>query len=411
MFRSYFRSKTFVVLTCLAVLSMSPVINVASWVWSETFFVLLAVIFVIGITGLLNQYSNKRLIILSIICMLALLQRYVGITLLLTGVLSILLFLKNITFGERLKKSAIFGLISFVPVGIWIIRNFVLTGTVAGFRGPSPYSLYDNLYFSSNVITSWFLPVNLSLSSRLAIVAGFLMLCIVAAILLRGKANLRINTQSLKKLYPSITFVTVYLVFIIVTSSITGMNKITNRYLVPVSIFIIFFVFAVMEDLYMRLHSWAKRKLIAVIFTVVFFSIWFSYSMSTFYVKVEEKMEKGAGDYNTDICRESALIKLVREFPEKAYVISNLPPEAIYYLAGKSSTKIPKRYDVLTKQKNRHYEIQIERLKKEFKKKNGIFVWFDPILRWDLPKEQELIREMNLKLSKRVFDGRIYRSE
>lgn len=123
---------------------------VLAFVWSEGLFILLAVWVVLA----LQQMTWRRVMIGALLASLLAMQRYIGIMMILAGCIEILRLTRNP------YKVVAFGVVSALPIGLWVLRNIALTGFAFGERIPSLWTLGQNIELTLGVIGAWF-PVGL----------------------------------------------------------------------------------------------------------------------------------------------------------------------------------------------------------------------------------------------------------
>jgi len=94
LFFNYFKSKILATLGAISILLSIPLFFVSKMIWSEPFFILLVILFITYFLKLLLETANRigLLLLVSILASLACLQRYIGITLILTGIILIFFF-------------------------------------------------------------------------------------------------------------------------------------------------------------------------------------------------------------------------------------------------------------------------------------------------------------------------------
>lgn len=83
--------------------------------------------------------------------------------------------------------------------------------------------------------------------------------------------------------------------------------------------------------------------------------------------------------------------------------------DVIYIITGKSCYELPAKYDRTNYKKNHNYLSEMFFLKKQIKNKNAVLVWIDKLSwRRNLPTEEELKTELDLKIIEKYNDGTIY---
>lgn len=116
---------------------------------------------------------------------------------------------------------------------------------------------------------------------------------------------------------------------------------------------------------------------------------------------------EGAG-YNSDSWKNSKIVSILKDKKCDVVVYSNVP-DAIYFLNKMISRMIPYKYDPYTGGINSNYDKETRVMRSEIEKKNAILILFKKIgARRYLPKEDEIRRDMNLKIIYQCEDETAY---
>ena len=142
---------------CLAVALSVPLTNIASWALSETTFILFATLSLFETDRFLNDSRSSSLVRAAAFTAIACLTRYVGVVLLATFVL-LALVRRGAAPLERMKQAAVYTAIAAAPVGLWLLRNLLLVGDVAGSRRLRPTPLPETLETVVSVLAGWTVP-------------------------------------------------------------------------------------------------------------------------------------------------------------------------------------------------------------------------------------------------------------
>lgn len=225
-----------------------PLARVSSYVLTETLFILITILALLQM-GLFSNGRRDKPIFLFMIVLSALapLLRWMGITVIFTGVLLILTSRRS-PVRVRLQHAAIYGTASFLPVGLWLTRNWIVSGTLTGGRGDATnQALWDSLSQIGDLVYLW------TFAQR---EPGWLMVCmwmagalivLQAAMFLITRRNLATDFRKIwsKKIsssedfkarpaLPFAAFTIVYFVALIVAAPLQVHDEIINRYLAPI---------------------------------------------------------------------------------------------------------------------------------------------------------------------------------
>lgn len=189
-------NKTYTKWAIMATLLSIPLVFVSTRMWSEMLFIAFCMMFL--------ESKNEKTIWIS--GALAMLTRYTGIVLLPIGLWK---------HRGNIKKQFVY-LTSAVPLGIWLVRNKILYGTLTGTRHSSVETIWTLVEKAWQVISSWFVGDSILI----------IPLLIVAIVLIRP--NLKgINLDV-------VIFSAVYLVFMITSSLLVKYDELDSRLLAPI---------------------------------------------------------------------------------------------------------------------------------------------------------------------------------
>lgn len=138
--RTRLESRFLVAWACLAVALSVPMAELSSWALSGPAFILLATLALIRTDDFLTRGKTRSLVLAAVFAALACQTRYIGVAVtVMVGLL--ILSQRGAPLLRRAGRTVVFSLIAAAPMGLWLLRNYLLTGTVAGDRLPSGYSL------------------------------------------------------------------------------------------------------------------------------------------------------------------------------------------------------------------------------------------------------------------------------
>lgn len=138
-----------VVWASVALIVAPPLIYSAASILLEPLFILLAMSALFALDDFIENRRRSRLLLAAGLAALAFLTRYPGAALIGTGVI-LLLLQRNVSLAQKTKESAAYAVIAAAPVCLWLLRNFLQTGSVTGHLQYQPlYSLSRNMEFAA----------------------------------------------------------------------------------------------------------------------------------------------------------------------------------------------------------------------------------------------------------------------
>jgi hypothetical protein len=292
-------------------------------------------------------------------------------------------------------------LISVLPIGFWIIRNYVITGTLVGQRAASSYSFFENLGFFYHTILPWFLPLNLTW-----IYFIFIFIILTSWIFFGLYKNQANRKELVKYLSPVIFFVIFYAGIIIISSTTTAYDKISDRLLSPIYIPAIFILFFISDKILGWLKMSIRPKLITTIFTVAIILLMRYPVYNTKYI-IDEYIHASGREYSTDSWRESETIEYItgHESLGQNYTIFSNEPEAVYILTNLKTHRSPAKTFYNSAQLFNKYSNQ-----KGFgpNPEKICLIWFDKADHSYLYTIDELQKNMAMTEVAHLNDGEIY---
>lgn len=147
-------ARPFAALGCLAAALAIPLTGISALAMSEAPFILLTLLALIGMAAHLNGGGRTALLWTALFASLACLMRYMGVALAL-AVAPLLLFRRDAPPADRVRRLAVWGTLTALPLALWLLRNLSLVGSLAGERSPSNLSAGQVLDGLIDVAKDW----------------------------------------------------------------------------------------------------------------------------------------------------------------------------------------------------------------------------------------------------------------
>lgn len=392
----------------LAILFSTPLFAVSVMAWSEPLFILFVLLCLIFSAFYLSKNDTTTLILLSLSVALSFLSRYVGVTLILWGALIVVIFHRD-GLKSKLAHLSLFTLISALPMGIWLIRNYAVAHTLFGFPAGSAYTLSQNLTLLFNSILYWYLPGIIANYRPTLMLLGAAIGFFVGLSFKDSWQNMKVN---LRQISPTVLFsissglfVIIYTVFVVISATNTDVS-VDNRMLSPVYVPLTLLLLILTETL---VDPYRKRfsKKIVNSFLIIGIAIWLIYPIRATILKAVKQTQIGEG-YSGQAWMDSETIQYLlqhRTLESECTVYTN-GPDAVYILAHLATQLSPAR----TKYNYIETVNDISSLRGRWPEDNkACLVWFDELdWRKYLFTIDELQAIANIDLIARLEDGAIY---
>lgn len=396
----YLNSFALVLLGTASVMISYALVQASLMALSEPLFILLVLLFLYYFEEYQSKHDFVSFFLFSVSGALACLTRYTGVIIILTGIICIILWGKN-NIRRKLWHSFIFTIITVLPIGAWFVRNYIFTGTLTGLRAASSYTLIENMRFFYDTVLPWYLPMN---STGISFI--FILLIVTAWFIFGLDSAKSPAGETINKIGPSLIFVLLYAGVIVISSTTTAYDRISDRLLSPIYVPVIFILFFISDKILCRLTKSFHLKLITVLFMIgIVLLIRYPFK-NTIHI-IEEYIELSGWGYGSDSWRESETIEYLsrHEVLGKSYTLYSNEPDAIYILANLNARRSPAKTFYNSPQlfnKNSNQEEIWSNAE------NACLVWFDKTNRSFLFTVAELRENINMTEVAHLKDGEIY---
>ncbi|PIW98584.1 MAG: hypothetical protein COZ80_09790 [Ignavibacteria bacterium CG_4_8_14_3_um_filter_37_9] len=323
----YLNSFALVFLGIVSVLLSYTLIQASFMVLSELLFIFLVLLFLYYFGKYQMKGDFISLFLFSASASLACLTRYTGVIMIAAGILSVVFWSKN-SNKEKFWHSVIFLLITVLPISLWIIRNYFISGTLVGLRASSSYTLFENFSFLYKTVLPWYLPLNLTGISFILI-----LLLPVIWIFFKSSGHISWNGDGIKLIGPSLLFVLLYAGIILISSTTTAYDRISDRLLSPIYIPMLFILFFIAERVLIWLREKTHLKSITL-FVVIGIVLLMSFPVKKTIRVTEQFILQAGWGFSSQEWRENRTIKYLNQHKHlgKSYTLYSNEPEAVYIL-------------------------------------------------------------------------------
>lgn len=404
--------------TLLLFLSV-PLLRVSEYLWTESLFVLFFLLFYIELERFFQHGKMKSLILAALFSALVCIDRYAGVTIAAAACLFLLFSKKG--FIKGILHAALYGAITIIPMGGWVIRNYIVSGTLLGVRLPSTFPLKLNIKRTLESVYNWIQPDKL-LSSHVSgpflnalklfsVLVPALIVTAFILFLIRGlivSASARKLTEDLKHtghLFP-IAFFTVfsaiYIVYLIASATSVAFEPINSRYLIPVYLPAVLGILTA-ADLLLDLAGKKFKTTANVLPAPLVFLIllYLAYPLVNTAATVLDSWRNGAGGYSAAAWRKTeGFLEYMRDDGQTTYY-SNCA-DAVYTMSDIRTFSPPK--------KSGPYMYGLEQFKAAVARdKSSVLIWFDSTVPPTLYGLDELSAIYRMEEIGSFVRGKVYR--
>jgi len=410
--------------TLLLLLSV-PLLQVAGYLWTEILFVLFFLLIYLELECFFRHGNYGPLALAALFSALACMDRYAGVTIVAATCLFLLFSKKGILNG--IMNAAFYGAISILPMGVWVIRNYIVSGTLLGVRLPSTFPLGLNIKRSLYSIYTWVQPDKLLFrnisapllgAAKLVAVLVPVLIIIAFGVFLIRRMVLFLSTRKLSdglarnslmadntgkkndNLLP-IAFFTVfsviYMAYLLASATSVAFEPINSRYLIPVYLPIVLSVLATADLLFDRVKVRTKAAFLPLFLLSILF---LAYPAANTAATVLDNWRNGTGGYTAETWREkSGFLDYMQKNGQFTYYSNNA--DVAYVMSGIRTYSPPKK-DAPDMYGMGQFKAAVER------DENSILIWFDGAVPQTLYNLEELSAIYKVKEVESFEHGKIY---
>jgi len=377
---------------CIILISviLSPgLLEVYSYLWSETLFIFETLLFVIAFKKYLDQPNEKAFLLISLITAISCITRYAGVTIIGTGCLLILLN-HNFNFRKKIGHIIFYGLASISLLAANLVLNSLATGLSTGTREPSITPFTKNLYYIGTVILDWG-----SASKELYPFAPYLTALILIGLIgiLAWKTYTK-RANSYERVI--IAYGVVYCLFILITASISRYERLNSRLLSPLIIPLIIGCTSWVPNVLVTLQTKLKYIFsgIAILLMLVFYFV----SYQTDWQRYDDESDYGVPGYSDDDWNKSEFVKYLKKnsamFKPGVPIVSDAN-EAVYLFTGMQSELLPHKF----------FKADVQKF---YARKRYYIIWFSNLSNTELLDLKDISKIKKLTRIGGVKEGAVY---
>lgn len=393
-------SKSFVmaILCSVAIVFSRPLFHIHTMAWTETLFVSMIMLSFWSLIRFVEDNTFGTWLVLSLAVGAACVTRYIGVFMIPAAGLFLLLYLKR-PFLKRLLVAAGFGFTAAIPIVGWLIRNYVLTGTLTGPRYLANISLWHNLILMENVMAKWILP-----TAVIDVVPNGVLLGLLLVLVLAGCVKGYHNIFTI--------FVIIYSIAILYATTATVLTPLDDRYLSPLyaPLALLFCIGA--AKLY-RLTKGKTALRLCVIGVVCLFSGTLFVTGGSYVWKWGQRVhETGGWGARNAYWRSSEIVTGLKSMSLDGQIYTN-NGEIIYVWTGVRPKHLPISsiwFNSSPKELQQQNRLEVEEFKRDLQTGDKIYmVWFWANHRPHILNPNQLQDFCNMQIVRKFNDGVIVR--
>ncbi|MDB5125440.1 MAG: hypothetical protein JWP94_3569 [Mucilaginibacter sp.] len=374
----------------LPAIVLSPaLLNIYTYLWSETLFILIFLFFIIACRQYLVQHTLPTLLVFAGVAALSSITRYAGITLIGTGGLLMLLD-RYLPLKKKIVHILIYGVAASSILALNLLRNAMTTSKLTGPREASVTPFVENLHYFGTVMCDWtgFSEKLYPFATAIAIILFIGLTAVVVFNYFHRSIRTYENLVS--------TFALIYGLFIVVSSTLSRYERINTRLLAPIFIPLLlsctYWAIGVIRNVS---HRW--KWILTIVFGLLMLG--FSYQeLSADMQRYDDENDYGVPGYSDDSWNKSpfaAYLKKNKKVFKPGIPIYSDANEALYFLSGTYAKLLPHRY----------FKADIQKF---YTIKHYYLVWFPSMDNPELISLKDIIKVKKLTLLKQFADGAIY---
>jgi hypothetical protein len=376
----------------LVAIILSPgLLEIYSFLWSETLFIFESLLFIIAYRHYLQTHTTKALLIAAFITAITCITRYAGITIVGTGGLMLLLD-NELSIKKKIKHILIYGFVSISLLVANLVMNRINTGLSTGTREPSITPFVDNLHYFGTVICDWAAFRTDAADPYAAPITSIIFICLIGILAWKTYKRSIDHVENIV-----IAFAVVYGLFIVISASISRYERINSRLIAPMFIPLLIACTSWVPDVLRLIKTKAVKYTLSIIAVILMMAFEYS-AYQVDYQRHDDECDYGVPGYSDDSWNKSEFVVYLRKHQhmfKPGIPIYSDADEAVYLFTGMSSTLIP-------------HKLQTAAVQKFYVEKRFYLIWFDNLYNSELISLPDIMAHKKLVKVGSAKEGEIY---
>ena len=181
---------------------LSPLLaRVSAHVLTEPLFILFTVLSLFALCRFLDTRRMSFLLLAAVCAALSCLTRYPGVIIIFIALI-LLAMNRDTAFPEKIKHSAIYFVIAIGPLGVWMLRNLLISGSLTGRYHPADFSVPFGITIVASALLLLMLRWDVKYPAKIKN-AALLVVIVIAPIGVWMLRNFLISGALIGKAYPA----------------------------------------------------------------------------------------------------------------------------------------------------------------------------------------------------------------
>jgi hypothetical protein len=374
----------------IAIILSPALLEVYSFLWSETLFILEVLIFIITFWKYWHTYSIKALIVVALIAAISCITRYAGITVVGTGGL-LLLIDAELPVRKKIEHILLYGIISISLLSANLLLNRLTTGLSTGTREPSVTSFPKNLHYVGTVINDWG-ALSDKADAYATLITSVILLALIGVLAWKTFKH-RINSYE----NIVIAFAVVYGLFIPLWATFSRFETINSRLYSPMFIPLLISCTSWVPDVLKGVHKKVLKYSLATV--AIAAMLLFEYSTALVdYQRWDDENDYGVPGYSDDSWNKSEFapyLKTHKFLFKPGIPIFSDANEAVWMFTGMSSQLVPHKF----------FKADVQKF---YVQKKFYLIWFDSLYNGELISLKDIMAHKKLVKIGAKKEGEVY---
>lgn len=366
---------------------------------TESLFILLVLINIALLERYTRNPNNSLLALASFIAALSALSRYAGVAVMLSTLLTLIIYAPEKRFKTWFNAGFLWGL-SSVPFALWLLRNNVLYSTFTGREVASHERHFEGLSYYLDVFDQLYFPQMVPEQLRFWLFVVFAVLTVSMLLLVLLEEGLRDRVRVVKPVFTLSVVITIAFVMqaalMVVALYVDPFLPVQRRLLTPIYTLLMFQHFLLLAY-YCRQ---SKRQTVFFVYAGLYLILNLSRLVSQEFKHDEYKL-----GYASNVYSESPLIAYMKSVKSEAVIASNGDDVMSWHL-HRPIEALPKKINPRTNRANATFDEELKALYCQIRLTGGFLVFFNNIGWRDyLPSLDEITGQYEFEVLESLVDG------